>query len=132
MPLDIQVIEKEDQVYTISAKGEINTETHVTLAKELKSLVSKAKAVVIDMSQVTYITSMGLSTFFRAKVDLEARGATIVLVNVQPSVQLVFETTKFMGPQLFATLEEADEYLDKFLDGLQKGKITPKKYYPST
>ena len=126
MALDIKVSEKESQIYTLALKGEINTETYAALNEELKNIIPKAKAVVMDMAQVTYISSMGLSTFFRAKVELEERAATIVFINIQPTVQLVFETTKFMGPQLFASLEQADEYLDKFLDGVQKGKIKPK------
>ena len=126
MALDIQISEKEAQVYTVALKGEINTETYTALANEFKNIVPKAKAIVMDMAEVTYISSMGLSTFFRAKIELEERAATIALINVQPSVQLVFDSTKFMGPQLFATLEQADEYLDKFLDGVQKGKIKPK------
>ena len=126
MTLDIQISEKEPLVYTVVLKGEINTETSVSLAGELKKLVPKAKAIIMDMAGVSYISSMGLSTFFRAKIELEARAATIALINMQATVQLVFETTKFMGPQLFASLEQADEYLDKFLDGVQKGKIKPK------
>lgn len=126
MALNIQVSEKEALVYTVVLKGEINTETYAVLADGLKEIMPKAKAIIMDMAQVSYISSMGLSTFFRAKVELEARAATIALINMQPSVQLVFESTKFMGPQLFASLEQADEYLDKFLDGVQKGRIKPK------
>lgn len=126
MALDIQVSEKEAGIYNLALKGEINTETYGALTEQFKSIIPKAKAVVMDMAQVTYISSMGLSAFFRAKIELEAKAATIALVNVQPQVQLVFESTKFMGPQLFASLEQADEFLDKFLDGVQKGKIKPK------
>lgn len=126
MALDIQISEKESKVYTVALKGEINTETYAALANELKAIVPNAKAIVMDMAEVSYISSMGLSTFFRVKIELEEHAATIALVNVQPSVQLVFDSTKFMGPQLFASLEQADEYLDKFLDGVQKGRIKPK------
>ena len=124
--LDIQISEKEPQVYHVVLKGEINTETYSALDEKFKTIVPKAKAIVMDMAEVTYISSMGLSAFFRAKVTLEERAATIALVNMRPSVQLVFDATKFMGPHLFASLEQADEYLDKFLDGVQKGTIKPK------
>ena len=126
MALDIKVTEKEPQIYNVVVKGEINTETYMVLADGLKNIIPKAKAIVMDMAGVTYLSSMGLSTFFRAKIELEARAATIALINVQPHVQLVFDSTKIMGPQLFASLEQADEYLDKFLDGVQKGTIKPK------
>ena len=126
MALEIKISEKEPGIYSVILKGEINTETYAVLADGLKDIISKAKAIVMDMEKVGYLSSMGLSTFFRAKLELEAHAATIALINVQPHVQLVFDSTKIMSPQLFASLEQADEYLDKFLDGVQKGTIKPK------
>ena len=50
-----------------------------------------------------------------------------MLVNPQPQVKLVFETVKILSDNLLASLEEADELLDSFLDKVQKGKIKPYK-----
>ncbi len=126
MGLDLQFNEKEPGVYLVIPKGEINTQTHGILTERLKDVIPKAKAVVFDMGSVSYISSMGLSAIFRIKIDLEQHSGTIVLINMQPQVKLVFETTKILSPQLFASLEEADDYLDKFLDGVQKGTIKPR------
>lgn len=123
MGLEVQFNEKEPGVYLVTPKGEINTETHGILIERLKDVLPKAKAIVLEMGQVSYISSMGLSAIFRIKLDMEQRSGTIALVNMQPQVKLVFETTKILSPQLFAGLQEADDYLDKFLDGVQKGTI---------
>ncbi len=127
MGLNISINEKETGVYLITPKGEINTETYSILEERLKDVLLIAQALVIEMGQVTYISSMGLSAIFRIKLAIEARKGTIALVNMQPQVKQVFETMKILTPQMFASLQEADEYMDKFLDGVQKGTIKPQK-----
>jgi len=126
MGLEINISEKEPGIYLVVPKGEINTQTHQVFTERLKDTVAKAKAIVLEMGQVSYVSSMGLSALFRVKLGIEAHVGTIALVNTQPQVQLVFDTMKVLSPQMFASLEEADEYLDKFLDGIQKGTIKPR------
>jgi len=127
MALDITVSEKEPGVYLVIPKGEINTETYQLIEERLKTVLPKAKAILVEMGQVSYISSMGLSALFRVKITVEEHGGTMALANMQPQVQKVFETMKILSPQVFASLEEADEYLDKFLDGIQTGKIKPRE-----
>lgn len=125
MGLDITISEKEPDVFMIVLSGEINTQTHQALEDRAKEVIGKAKALVLDMGKVSYISSMGLSAIFRIQMVMQERSATVALVNLQPSVQQVFQTMKIITPQMFASLSEADEYLDKFLDGVQKGTIKP-------
>ena len=127
MELEITINEKDHEVFVVFPKGEINTQTYQTLEDRLKDIVPKAKAIVFEMGQVTYISSMGLSALFRVKIGMEEKGGTIALVNMQPPVQLVFDTMKILSPQVFASLQEADDYLDRFLEGVQKGTIKPTK-----
>ncbi len=127
MGLNVNINEKEPGVYLITPKGEINTETYYILEERVKEVISKTQALMIDMGQVSYISSMGLSAIFRIKIAIEERKGTIALVNMQPQVKQVFETMKILTPQMFASLQEADEYMDKFLDGVQKGTIKPQK-----
>lgn len=125
MSLTIEIKEKEPKVFLATLKGEINTETYKLLEDQLKDTITKAQAVILDMAGVSYVSSMGLSAFFRIKLALEEKKGTVALVNLQPQVQLVFETMKIISDQMFASLQEADEYLDSFLDGVQKGRIKP-------
>jgi anti-anti-sigma factor len=125
MSLAVDIIEKEPKVFLVTLKGEINTETHQSLEDRLKDTIAKAQAIILDMAGVSYVSSMGLSAIFRIKLALEEKKGTVALVNIQSQVQLVFETMKVISDQMFASLQEADEYLDSFLDGVQKGKIKP-------
>jgi anti-sigma B factor antagonist len=125
MGLDIAVAEKDNNVFVVTPKGEINTETYQILQDRVKDYIPKAKALIFEMGQVSYISSMGLSSIFRIKIAMEEHSGMIALVNMQQQVQLVFDTMQILSPQIFASLEEADEYLDAFLDGVQKGTIKP-------
>lgn len=126
MALEITVSEKEPGVYVFTLRGELNTDTYQQLEEKFKTVPERAKAAVLDMGPLSYISSMGLSTVARIQLAMEGRGGTIALVNMQPKVKLVFETMKVLSPQVFATLQEADDYLDRFLDGVQKGTIKPR------
>ncbi len=126
MGLEITINTREKDVYMVFPKGEINTQTYQILADQTKDILGKARAIVFEMGGVSYISSMGLSAIFRIKLAMEERGGTIALVNMQPQVQLVFDTMRILSPQMFASLTEADDYLDKFLDGVQDGTIKPR------
>lgn len=126
MGLIVEREEKYPGVHIVRPKGEINTETYQTLEGALRDSVVSAKALVFEMEQVSYVSSLGLSALCRIKLALEERKATLVLVNMQPQVALVFETMKILSAQVFASLQEADQYLDRFLDGVQKGIIKPR------
>ncbi len=126
MSLAIKVQEKEKGVFLIAPKGEINTETYGEFEKQAGAVIERAAALVFDLKDMSYISSMGLGAFFRIKQAIEKKNGTIMLVNTQPHIQTVFETMKILPDHMFASLDEADEYLDSFLDGIQKGKINPR------
>jgi anti-anti-sigma factor len=126
MSLELIIREKEEKVFVVSLQGQIDTQSHQLLEDRLKEVIAKAAAVVLEMGKVDYISSMGLSAVFRIKIALEERKATLALVGLQPQVQKVFEAMKILSPQIFASMQEADDLLDKFLDGVQKGTINPR------
>ncbi len=128
MGLDISIEDRNNGVFMVFPKGEINTQTYQALEEQVKKVLAQARALIFEMGGVSYISSMGLSAIFRIKLAIEEQKGTIALVNLQPQVKLVFDTMKVLSPQMFASLTEADDYLDKFLDGVQKGTIKPREF----
>lgn len=125
MSLTITIQEKKDNSFLVAPVGEINTETCQKLEKEVAPVLARASAIVFEMKDVTYISSMGLGAIFRIKQAMEKKQGTVLLVNPQPQIRAVFESMKILPDRMFASLEEADECLDAFLDGVQKGRINP-------
>ncbi len=126
MSLELIIRQKEENIFVVSLHGQIDTQSYQLLEDRLKEVIAKAAAVIFEMGKVDYISSMGLSAIFRIKIALEERKATLALVALQPQVQKVFEAMKILSPQIFASMQEADDLLDKFLDGVQKGTINPR------
>lgn len=127
MGLGIDIKERDEHGHIVVLSGELNTDTYRLFEQKLMAESLNGQSLVFDMAQLTYISSMGLSALFRVKQKVESQKGTIAMVHLQPQIQLVFDTMKILPDQMFASLEEADEYLDKFLDGVQKGTIKPRK-----
>ena len=88
MALKVSVTARDKSVFVVFVSGSIDTNTYTVLEKELAVLLAKSpKVVVIDMKDVPYISSMGLSTILKSKKDLEKQGGTFLMVNLQPQVK---------------------------------------------
>ena len=114
MKLRVDIKKKEPGVFVVSPKGPVDSETYSLFEKELQSIVD-AKAIILDMAKLTYITSMGLSVIFKTKQNLQAQQAVLVITHLQPNVQKVFDLLRIIPEYVFTTMDEADGYLDNFL-----------------
>lgn len=128
MSLQVTVSEKEKNVFVITPVGEINTDLAPEFASKVQEVLSSEfKIVIFDLKNLLYISSMGLGVLFRAKVVVKAKNGALMITNPQPQIQKVFDMVKFMPDQMLASLEQADECLDSFLDALQKGELNQDK-----
>jgi len=125
MLLDIKVIKKRDFAYTIELKGMLDTETHSELEEELKEIINDdTKAVILDMGELTYISSAGVGAVMWAKKALAAKGASFAMTNLKPQIKKVFEAMRIMPiVDILANAEEADRYIDQIIkDETEKQK----------
>ena len=123
MALDIKVTKKRDFVYLVELKGSLDTDTHQQLEDELKEIIdAKAKAVILDMGGVSYISSIGVKAVIWAKKALEGKSATFTMVNLQPQIKKVFDVMKILPMlDIFEDIEEADKYINQVIkDELSK------------
>ncbi|MCM8760551.1 MAG: STAS domain-containing protein [Candidatus Omnitrophica bacterium] len=124
MSIKVTVKEKRPGCFIIAPVGPIDTDTHQALAEKIDPLVGPyTKAIILDMAGVDYISSIGLSLIFRVKQALEGQGSAFVMVRVQPNVQRIFKAVKMIPSSMFATLQEADAYLDAYLKDVGENKI---------
>ena len=117
MTLDIKIVKKKDYAYTVKLKGAIDSQTHMQLEKEIKEIIDdKTKAVILDMSQVNYISSIGIRVIIWAKKELEKRRASFAMVDLQPQIKKVFEVMKILPMvDIFDDMPEADKYIDQII-----------------
>ena len=65
------------------------------LAPILAAAAPRTSALVLDFSQVEYISSMGLRVLLMAAKQLRAQNARIAVASLQPVVKEIFEIARF-------------------------------------
>jgi len=121
MKLSVKVQKKKDGSIVILPSGSITSENARLLDDKLSEALKKVKkGIILDMKGVDYIDSTGLSIIIRAKQVLELKGSPLVITQLQPDVKRIFNVIKAIPETFFATLKEADEYLDNYIMSIKK------------
>lgn len=107
--------------HIIIPNGSIDSTTYDILEKRIDTVLAEsASIIVINMEDVTYVSSMGLNVILKTRKSVEENGGVFVLINLKPRIKKVFDIVKSLpGLNIFNSMKEADEYLDK----IQKGEV---------
>ncbi len=97
-------------VVVIIPEGRLDSSAAPVLDQALRSMLDEGYVwLVIDMAEVTYISSRGLKVLLSAWRTARQRGGDLVLCALQPAVYEVVDTIGFS--QLFTITERRDEAL---------------------
>lgn len=123
MPLSLNISDRDATTKLVVVVGKLDTTTSPQFDEELApALTSNALVTVLDMAALSYISSAGLRSVFKARKAMESKGGSLLLVNVQPQVQKVFEIVKAMPVQtVFRSVDELDQYLHYMQKKVQDG-----------
>ena len=115
MALRVMSDEKTVGVYVVSPVGSLDTNTYSTLQQEVESLLQGSPQVIIfDLKELNYISSSGVSVILMARKVMKSKEGEVLLVNMQPQIEKVFEIIKALPDQrIFKDIEELDSYLDR-------------------
>jgi anti-anti-sigma factor len=70
------------------------TAGHTSLLRdEVKRLIPESKKIVLDLTGLTLMDSLGLGTIVALYVSAKASGTTLVLINLSPRVRDLFRIT---------------------------------------
>lgn len=87
----------------ICLSGQLDTLSSPDFEKEIvKILEGDAKKVILDGSELTYISSAGLRLLLILQKKMSQKGGTFVLKNIQGSIMEIFKITGFTS---FLTIE---------------------------
>lgn len=64
-----------------------------TLREEVKRLIPHSKKIVLDLTELTQMDSMGLGTIVGLYVSAKAAGCSLLLVNLSKRVRELFRIT---------------------------------------
>ena len=123
MPLEITITNEPDNGKRVSLAGSLDTDTAPKLQARIdESIDSSVTTLILDMKDLDFLSSAGLGVIFMTKKVIGSRKGNVILLNLQPQVQRVFEIIKALdGMKIFKDREEMDAYLadmqQKVLDG---------------
>jgi anti-sigma B factor antagonist len=115
MNLSVTSKQKMDGVYIISPTGRLDTSSYQALEERVDVvLLEKPHTLVFDMAALDYISSMGVRVIAKAQKTMKAYDGKVVLLNLQPQIQKVFDIIKALpAQQVFSNMNELDDYLDR-------------------
>ena len=87
--------ERNNDVVTFIIEGRLDTTTAPTLEKTINETVDGIKELILDMNQLTYVSSAGLRVLLSAQKKMSKIG-TMKLIGVCEEVMDVFEMTGFV------------------------------------
>jgi len=101
------------EVHVINARGYIDTVTAPELEKYLQELMrKKAYKLVVNLKNVSYISSAGWGIFVSELRDIRENGGDLVLVEMSPDVYDVYELMEFSS--ILKSFDTIDESLRNF------------------
>jgi anti-anti-sigma factor len=102
-----------DTVYRVAPQGRLDAVTVPEFETVLDQVLGAGHVrLVVDLGDVTYVSSSGLRALLRARRQAQGGGGDVVLCNMNPRVREVFEMIGFNNLfRIFTRAGEAAEAL---------------------
>lgn len=114
MSLTIEIYKTDNGKCRIELEGRLDTNTASQFDKEVSAIETKEFPLqIVDLARLTYVSSAGVRSLFKARKLAADAGGQLLLVHPQPQVKKVFDIIKALpSSSVFASVEEMDRYLD--------------------
>jgi anti-anti-sigma factor len=86
--------EKGHRVATVRCRGRLVNQTSSELRETVKPLIPQGGTILVDLTDVSFMDSMGLGTLVGLKVSAVNEGyCTLTLINLTPRIQELLRLT---------------------------------------
>jgi anti-sigma B factor antagonist len=92
-PLLTLVTTVEGDTATVQCTGKLTAGLTGTLRDEVKRLIPQSKKIILDLTNLTQMDSMGLGTIVGLYVSANSSGCSLVLINLSQRVRDLFRIT---------------------------------------
>lgn len=91
-------IESNEKAHIVSLQGQVNSSNAATVEAEVLAVVQQgAKNVLLNMTELSYISSAGLRVVLVLAKRLKQTGGKLVIYGMQPHVREVFDVSGFLA-----------------------------------
>ncbi len=91
-PLSLRTYAEGDAT-VVACTGKLTAGLTSILRDEVKALIPHTKKIVLDLTGLTQMDSMGLGTIVALYVSAKTSGTTIILINLSPRIRDLFRIT---------------------------------------
>jgi len=106
---------EEEGIWRVAPQGRLDARTVSALESALESALSQGPRLVVDLSDVPYISSGGLRALMTARRRARAQGGDLRLCGLNERVEEIFELIGFAA--LFPIFESLEEAVESFHQG---------------
>src|SRR6516165_9402895 len=92
--MKLDVADMENGITKISLSGRLDVEGALKIDDEFTEITKGKKNVLVDLSAVPFIASLGIRTLVIGAKATSNNGGKMVLLNPQPNVEQVLRTTR--------------------------------------
>ena len=93
--MDMQVIQADDDITHVVLDGRFDIQGAQEVDSRFGELAKSGKAMVVDLSEVSFLASLGVRTLMLSAKTLISRGAEMAVCGANENVEKVLRTTGF-------------------------------------
>lgn len=91
-------IESTDKAHIIALQGQVNSSNAATVEANVLAIVTQgSRSVLLNMTELSYISSAGLRVVLVLAKRLKQAGGKLVIYGMQPHVREVFDISGFLA-----------------------------------
>ncbi len=90
--MKMDVIDIENGIKTVVLSGSMNVQGALDLEPRFNEIVKTTDKVIVDLKDVSFLTSLGMRILVMSNRSLDAKGGKLVLVNPQALVEKALKT----------------------------------------
>jgi anti-anti-sigma factor len=91
--INVDIVDLDNGITNVLVSGRMDVQGALAVDKKFSTIADEKKKVVIDLSQVTFLASLGIRTLIMSCKTLASKGGDMVLLNPQPNVEKVLRTS---------------------------------------
>src|SRR5215471_8531626 len=108
-------VEVQGRVKIIGLRGRLDANSSPTVEKHLQALMNEGvERLVLDLSQLTYISSLGLRIFIAVAKNIQKVNGKLALAGLNDHIYEVFKIARFTN--IFSIYPSCDEAVAHCVD----------------
>jgi anti-anti-sigma factor len=121
--LKVTIEQKAKGAYIIYPSGSLNSNTFQIFEEKLDTILHDAPPLIVfDLDELDYLSSAGIRVILKTRDAIKKNNGKITFMNLQPQIKKVFDIINALpSMQIFASVEELDEYLDVMQKRVARG-----------